>query len=64
MMQHTQPPPLGAGYGRPVLVQMYLAAGADKSAKNSTGKTPYDLAKMDERNPVCSDADLLAKLAP
>ena len=53
-----------AGYGRVQLVSMYLAAGADKSVKNNTGKTPLELAKLDERNPVCAEAELLAKLAP
>lgn len=32
------------GYGRNGLVRLLLKAGADKGARNNTGKTPVDLA--------------------
>ncbi|GLC50215.1 hypothetical protein PLESTB_000355100 [Pleodorina starrii] len=52
------------GYGRTGLARMLLNAGADKTVQNNTGKTPLDLAKLDGRNPVNADADLLKDLQP
>ncbi|KAG2493477.1 hypothetical protein HYH03_008293 [Edaphochlamys debaryana] len=52
-----------AGYGRPGMVRMLLDAGSDKAAQNNTGKTALDLAKLDERNPVNQDEELLQRLA-
>lgn len=37
-------------------------AGASKEAKNNNGKTAYDLATADERNPVSKDEKTLALL--
>ncbi len=34
-----------AGYGRASMVNLLVKAGASKTAKNNTGKTPLDLAK-------------------
>jgi ankyrin repeat protein len=51
-----------AGYGRAAAVALLLDAGADVSIKNSTGKTAVDLAKLDERNPISQNADLLARM--
>jgi ankyrin repeat protein len=45
-------------------VALLLDAGADVSVKNSTGKTAADLAKLDERNPLSKNAELLARLQP
>jgi ankyrin repeat protein len=53
-----------AGYGREAAVALLLDAGADVSVKNSTGKTAADLAKLDERNPLSKNAELLARLQP
>lgn len=52
-----------AGYGRPGMVELLLEAGASRAAKNNTGKTPAELCKLDPRNPVGQDSELLAKLA-
>lgn len=51
-----------AGYGRPPMCELLLAAGADKAAKNKNGKTAYDLATADPRNPVSQAAEVVAKL--
>ena len=51
------------GYGRMDAVQALIDAGADTDAKNDTGKTPLDLAKMDDRNPVGQNADLVVRLS-
>ncbi|KAG2450834.1 hypothetical protein HYH02_004668 [Chlamydomonas schloesseri] len=51
-----------AGYGRVGLARMLLDAGSDKTVQNNTGKTPIDLAKLDGRNPVNADAELIKRL--
>ena len=51
-----------AGYGREAAVALLLDAGADVSVTNSTGKTAADLAKLDERNPLSKNAELLARM--
>ncbi|KXZ50900.1 hypothetical protein GPECTOR_14g148 [Gonium pectorale] len=50
------------GYGRTGLARMLLDAGADKTVQNNTGKTPIDLARLDGRNPVNADEELLKRL--
>jgi len=50
------------GYGRAQLCDLLLSVGADKAAKNNNGKTAFDLAVADERNPVFKDEATLAKL--
>ena len=51
-----------AGYGRGEIASMLLEAGAIGSAKNATGKTPYDLVKLAPQNPLNNDADLCYQL--
>eukprot|EP00775_Hariotina_reticulata_P006133 gene6133-6372_t len=51
-----------AGYGRPQLVELLLARGADAAVKNEAGKTAYELATLDQRNPMNQAPDVLAKL--
>ncbi|KAG2422652.1 hypothetical protein HXX76_015889 [Chlamydomonas incerta] len=51
-----------AGYGRVGLARMLLDAGADKTVQNNTGKTPIDLAKLDGRNPINADTELVKRL--
>mmetsp|Transcript_52305 Transcript_52305/g.166547 ORF Transcript_52305/g.166547 Transcript_52305/m.166547 type:complete len:201 (+) Transcript_52305:3-605(+) len=50
------------GYGRVDLVPVLVKAGADKAATNATGKTPADLAKLDEANPVTKNEEVMAML--
>jgi ankyrin repeat protein len=42
--QGNTPLHYAAGYGRPQLVELLLARGADAAAKNASGKTAYELA--------------------
>ncbi len=51
-----------AGYGRPGLVRLMLDAGAEKGAKNSSGKTPYDLVTAAEQNPLNQEKELMQRL--
>ncbi|KAF8063061.1 AKR2A [Scenedesmus sp. PABB004] len=51
-----------AGYGRGRMVELLLASGADVAAKNDAGKSAYELATLDERNPLNQEPDVLAKL--
>jgi len=51
------------GYGKPFAVRALLEKGCDKQAKNGTGKTPLDLVKLEPKNPINNDADLLVALA-
>uniref|UniRef100_A0A383W1I4 STI1/HOP DP domain-containing protein n=1 Tax=Tetradesmus obliquus TaxID=3088 RepID=A0A383W1I4_TETOB len=51
-----------AGYGRPQLVELLLARGADAAATNESGKTAYELATLDERNPLTKEQAVLEKL--
>ena len=42
---------LASGYGHVEVINALLAAGADKTIKSNTGKTPHDVAKnQDCRN--------------
>jgi hypothetical protein len=38
--------------------------GCDVTAANGTGKTPLDLVKLEAKNPINEEAELLAKLTP
>lgn len=51
-----------AGYGRSKTAELLLAAGADKTAQNETGKTAFQLVTMEPRNPLNQEAQLLQKL--
>lgn len=51
-----------AGYGRSDSVKALVGAGADVSATNDSGKTPAQLAQLDERNPVGLDEELITML--
>lgn len=51
-----------AGYGRLACIAVLLDAGADTSKQNSTGKTAFDLATADSRNPASQDKALLERL--
>lgn len=44
LLQGNTPLHYAAGYGRPQLVELLLTRGANKAAKNDSGKTAYDLA--------------------
>ena len=50
------------GYGKTFAVRALLEKGCDVTAKNGTGKTPLDLVKLEEKNPINEEADLLEKL--
>ena len=50
------------GYGKIFAVRALLEKGADISAENGTGKTPLDLVKLEAKNPINEEAELLAKL--
>ena len=52
------------GYGKTFAVEALLAKGCDVSATNGTGKTPLDLVKLEAKNPINEEADLLEKLTP
>jgi hypothetical protein len=39
-----------------------LDAGAEKGAKNSSGKTPYDLVTAAEQNPLNQEKELMQRL--
>eukprot|EP00899_Mesostigma_viride_P009443 jgi/Mesvir1/184/Mv13536-RA.1 len=51
-----------AGYGRAEIVELLLDAGADVSIKNGSGKTAAELVKLDSRNPVAAQTDIVARL--
>lgn len=51
-----------AGYGRGAIVEILLEAGSNVGAKNATGKTPLDLIKLSEENPLNKDEDIVYKL--
>lgn len=51
-----------AGYGRLDSVRALIDAGANAGARNASGKTAADVAKLDERNPVGLDAELMKLL--
>ena len=57
-------PPLhyACGYGKIFAVRALLEKGADISAENGTGKTPLDLVKLEAKNPINEETELLAKL--
>eukprot|EP00798_Chlamydomonas_sp_ICE-L_P014232 gene14232-20204_t len=50
------------GYGRPALVSILMDAGANKEAKNGTGKTPLELIKAAEKNPINQMPEILERL--
>ena len=50
------------GYGKIFAVRALLEKGADISAENGTGKTPLDLVKLEAKNPINEETELLAKL--
>merc|ERR1712107_308077 len=51
-----------AAYGRVPVVQALLDGGANPVACNSAGKTPGDMALLDEENPVLEDLALMSRL--
>lgn len=51
------------GYGKTFAVKVLLEKGCDVSSTNGTGKTPLDLVKLEAKNPINDEADLLEKLA-
>ena len=51
------------GYGKPFAVKALLAKGCDKTSTNGTGKTPIDLVKLEAKNPINNDAELVAALS-
>jgi hypothetical protein len=51
------------GYGKPFAVKALLEKGCDKTATNGTGKTPLDLVKLEPKNPINNDSELVASLA-
>jgi len=51
------------GYGKVFAVRALLEKGADTKATNGTGKTPLELVKLEAKNPINEEADLLEKLA-
>jgi len=50
------------GYGKTFAVKALLEKGCDVDAKNGTGKTPLDLVKLEAKNPINEEQELLAKL--
>lgn len=50
------------GYGKIFAVKALLEKGCDVSAKNGTGKTPLDLVKLEAKNPINEETELLEKL--
>lgn len=51
------------GYGKPFAVKALLAKGCATTTTNGTGKTPLDLVKLEAKNPINADEELLASLA-
>ena len=51
------------GYGKPFAVKALLAKGCATTTTNGTGKTPLDLVKLESKNPINADEELLASLA-
>lgn len=39
-----------------------MDAGASTAARNETGKTPLDLVKLNEKNPVNADEKVMTRL--
>lgn len=50
------------GYGKIFAVKKLLEMNSDVTAKNGTGKTPLDLVKLEAKNPINEDAELLKLL--
>ena len=50
------------GYGKTFAVKALLEKGCDVDTKNGTGKTPLDLVKLEAKNPINEEQELLAKL--
>jgi uncharacterized protein len=51
-----------SGYGRIDIVELLLDAGASTTAVNHTGKDALELAKMNPKNPVLEQEDLVKRL--
>lgn len=51
------------GYGRLDVVDILLRGGANVKAENENGKTPIDLAKLNEKNPVLEDKEIVELLS-
>ena len=49
-------------YGRADYAAILMDAGASISARNETGKTPLDLVKVNEQNPVNKDEAVMKRL--
>ena len=52
------------GYGKTFAVRALLEKGCDITAQNGTGKTPIDLVKLEAKNPINEETDLIEKLTP
>ena len=52
------------GYGKTFAVRALLEKGCDVTAQNGTGKTPIDLVKLEAKNPINEETDLIEKLTP
>jgi hypothetical protein len=50
------------GYGKVFAVKKLLEMNSDIKAKNGTGKTPLDLVKLEAKNPINDDAELMKLL--
>ena len=50
--------------GHGAVVRLLLALGADPTAKDSTGRTPYELAAGSQKTSANDKADVLAALTP
>ena len=56
-------PPAPRSYGRPEYCTLLLDAGASTAARNDTGKTPLDLAKLNSANPINAEPEVLKRLS-
>lgn len=48
-----------AGYGRGAAVKALINAGASPSMKNADGQTPADVIKLEPRNPLNNDSEVM-----
>lgn len=51
------------GYGRLDLVDILLRSGANVEVENQNGNKPIDLAKLNEKNPVLADKEIVEQLS-
>ena len=51
-----------AGYGRGGAVKALCRVGADVTVKNKDGQTPAEVIRAEPRNPLNTDAELMAML--